>query len=129
MDKGFTMVGDKDPFGYSLITYVWVVGLACIGGAVKYLNSAARFSFASLARDVVTSGFTGLITFWLCEWTNTQGPLMAVMIAVTGLMGNRAWKEFENIVRARLGISGDKPASEADKAPSSPTGNEPTKVE
>jgi len=122
------MIGDKDPFGYSLITYVWVVGLACIGGAVKYLNSAARFSFASLARDVVTSGFTGLITFWLCEWTNTQGPLMAVLIAVTGLMGNRVWKEFENFARARLGIAPPAPEPTRQSTPTS-TGNEPTKVE
>ena len=91
------MVGDKDPFGYSLVTYIWVIGVACAGGAVKYLNSASKFSPASFARDVVTSGFTGLVTFWLCEWTNTTGPLMGVLIAVAGLMGNRAWKEFENI--------------------------------
>lgn len=123
------MVGDKDPFGYSLLTYAWVVGVACAGGAVKYLNSTVRFSFANLARDVVTSGFTGLITFWLCEWTNTQGPLMAVMIAVTGLMGNRAWKEFEGIVRSRLGVANSPPDVAAPTQPAMPPTNQSTKVE
>lgn len=105
------MVGDKDPFGYPVLTYVWVVGLACAGGIVKYINSAKRFSVAILIRDIITSGFAGLIAFWLCEWTNTTGPLMGVLIGVTGVMGNRVWKEFERIIKRRLGIEDDEGGS------------------
>lgn len=100
----------KDPFGYPGITYVWVLGLACLGGLVKYLNSMNNFKFGRLIIDVISSGFTGLMTFWMCEFLNISGSLSAVLIATAGLMGNRAWKEFENIWLARIG--GRAPASD-----------------
>ncbi len=94
-----------DPFGYKLSQYLWVIGIACVGGLVKHLNQAKQFSALKLVIDVITAGFTGVLTFWLCESIHVQGPVSAIMIAVGGLMGNRAWKEFENIWRAKLGIN------------------------
>lgn len=96
---------DKDPFGYHISTYLWVIGLAVLGGAVKYLNNADKFSFLKLIRDLVTAGFAGILTFWLCEWLNIQGPLSAVLIAVSGLMGTQAIKEIEGLYLARLGLA------------------------
>lgn len=96
---------DKDPFGYSFSTYAWVVGVALLGGAVKYLNNPDKFSFMRLIRDLITAGFAGILTFWLCEWLNITGPLSAVLIAVSGLMGTQALKEMENVYLARLGLN------------------------
>jgi len=109
---------EKDPFGYSLGTYLWVFGLALIGGAVKYLNHSDRFSFIVLIRDLVTAGFAGLLTFWLCDWLNIAAPLSAVLIAMAGLMGTRALKEIENLYRLRLGL----PLTDDDKK--APRGNQ-----
>lgn len=94
----------NNPFGYSLITYLWVIGLACAGGIVKYLNGTKSFGFLILVRDIVTAGFMGLITFWLCQWTQISGPLSAILIATSGLMGNRAAKELEYIYRLKFGM-------------------------
>jgi hypothetical protein len=94
----------KDPFGYPLGTYLWVFGVALIGGAVKYLNHSSKFSFYILFRDLVTACFAGLLTFWLCEWTNINGPLSAVLISIAGLMGTRALREIENLYRLRMGL-------------------------
>lgn len=94
----------KDPFGYPVSTYLWVFGLALIGGAVKYLNQSSRFSLFVLVRDLVTACFAGLLTFWLCEWTNIGGPLSAVFISMAGLMGTRALREIENLYRLRMGF-------------------------
>jgi hypothetical protein len=106
MRKGeFMLHNDKDPFGYSLSTYAWVIGVAVIGGAVKYLNDPDKFSFLRLFRDLTTAGFAGILTFWLCEWLNITGPLSAVLIAVSGLMGTQALKEMENLYLARLGLN------------------------
>jgi CHASE2 domain-containing sensor protein len=110
------MLDNKDPFGYPVSTYLWVFGLALIGGAVKYLNHSDKFSFIVLIRDLVTAGFAGLLTFWLCEWTNISGPLSAVLIATAGLMGTRALKEIENLYRLRMGLPLEK-----EEAPSLPT--------
>lgn len=99
------MIDNKDPFGYPLTTYLWVLGLALIGGAVKYLNQKTeRFSWLLLVRDLVTAGFAGLMTFWMCEWANISGPLSAVLISTSGLMGTRALREIENLYRLRLGL-------------------------
>jgi|ERR1700682_2819845 len=110
---------DKDnPFGYSLLTYIWVIGLACAGGVVKYLNGTNGFTIRMLVRDIVTAGFMGLITFWLCQWTQISGPLSAILIATSGLMGNRAVKELEFIYRTRFGMRYEEelPPSEIDHA-------------
>jgi hypothetical protein len=95
---------DKDPFGYNLSTYLWVIGIALIGGAVKYLNGSSKLSFLVLFRDLFTAAFAGILTFWLCEWTNISGPLSAVLIATAGLLGTRALKEFELLYRLRVGL-------------------------
>jgi len=100
------LAAKTNPFGgYSWVTYVWVIGLSCAGGCVRYLNkSPTAFSIFILIRDVVTAGFMGLITFWLCQWTNISGPLSAVLIATSGLMGNHATRELEALWRIKFGI-------------------------
>lgn len=98
------MIEQKDPFGYSLGTYLWVFGLALVGGAVKYLNTNGPLNLLGLVRDLVTAGFIGLCTFWFCEWQNINGPLSAILIATSGFMGTRAIKEVENLYRLRLGL-------------------------
>jgi hypothetical protein len=102
------MIPEKDPFGYSLGTYLWAFGIAVIGGAVKYLNHSDRFSFYLLTRDLLTAGFAGILTFWVCEGFNIVGPISAVMIAVAGLMGTKALKEIENMWRLRMGLPVEK---------------------
>lgn len=94
----------KDPFGFPVMHYIWVLGLACLGGLVKHMNTAKEVKFTKLFVDLVSSAFTGVMTFWLCESTNIHGPLSAILISVGGLMGNRAWSEFESIWRAKFGV-------------------------
>lgn len=62
---------EKDPGNYSIITYAWVVVLSMWGGTVGFLNKYKEgvvrpFNFTELMGELVTSGFIGLITFWLC---------------------------------------------------------------
>lgn len=87
--------GDQDPFGYPLSTYLWVLGLALFGGAVKYINRTDKFKPLILLRDLVTAGFAGLLTFWVCQWQDIGGPVSAILIATSGLMGTKALSVFE----------------------------------
>lgn len=96
---------DKDPFGYPLVTYVWVTGLAAIASAIRHLNDMDKFSGQRLLIDALSGGFTGLLTFWLCEWSNISGPLSAFLIGVSGLMGARAWQTFMELLRLKIGLS------------------------
>jgi len=95
---------DKDPFGYPVSAYAWAIGIAVLGGAVRYLNHTGRFSALVFARDLVTAAFAGLLTFWFCSYETISGPLSAVLIATAGMMGTRALREFENFYRFRVGL-------------------------
>lgn len=94
----------KDPLGYGWATYLWVLVIACVAGAVKHMNGTKKLKLGRLIVDVVTAGFTGILTFWLCEAREIRGPWQAIAIAVAGAMGNRAWVELENIWRLKFGL-------------------------
>lgn len=93
---------DKDPFSYPLTTYAWVLGIAATAGLIKYLNGMQKFAFSRAVIEVITSGFTGVMTFWICKWGNIESSLLPFIVAVSGLMGTRAWQEFENFLRSRF---------------------------
>lgn len=118
------MLDSKDPFGYSLLTYAWVVGLACVAGVVKYLNSKESFSWRNATRDVITSAFTGVVAFWTAEYYSVNGPLQAVAIAISAVMGNRAWVEFENIIRMRFGLPNKNADSDSNSNAGAPQGEQ-----
>lgn len=98
-------------FGYPLSTYLWVIGLSSISGTVKYLNEFATVrqgvskhgnELLYFFRDVLTGVVSGLMAFWLCESFSIKEPLNAVAVTIAGIMGNRAWAEFEGILKAIL---------------------------
>lgn len=95
---------NKNPFSYPPTTFLSVFALSALAGAVRYLNKSPsdQLSFLRLSIEILTSMFSGLLAFWLCEYAGIKGPLSAVMIAVAGLMGSRAWDELENLWKLKL---------------------------
>jgi len=71
----------NSPENYSLITYLWVLGLSILGGTVRTLTHLKMgMGFKDLCRrwaiDIVVSAFIGIITFFLCEYA--QGNIMVL---------------------------------------------------
>jgi hypothetical protein len=99
---------DSSLFGYPIITYVWVIGLASISGSVKYLNEFAntgvkrRYEVLYFLRDILSGALSGLMAFWICDSFSIKEPLNAVVVALAGIMGNRAWTEFEVILKSAV---------------------------
>ncbi|MDD2885284.1 MAG: phage holin family protein [Dechloromonas sp.] len=92
----------KDPLSYELITYVWVIVLSLWGGVSGYvrkmkLGLISRFSFVELIGEIVLSGFVGVVTFWLCEWSGINPLLSAALIGISSHMGSRAIFMMETI--------------------------------
>ena len=85
---------EKDPTTYSLITYAWIVFLSAWGGAISFLRKrksgeARPFNLVELVGELMTSGLSGLITFWLCEASAINPLVTAALIGISGHMGSR----------------------------------------
>jgi len=57
---------EKDPTSYSFLTYVWVFGLAILGGVVSFMRKlqdghAKVFNLVEFFGEIVTSAFAGVI--------------------------------------------------------------------
>jgi hypothetical protein len=98
-EKDYSMF-DKDPSSYSLITYFWVIALAAWGGAVSFINKvksgdSRAFNITEFIGEIVTSGFVGVLTFWLCEAAGFNPLITAALVGITGHMGSRALFQLE----------------------------------
>lgn len=99
---------EKDPFTYSFITYLWVIGLSSWGGIASYVRKVrgsiiARFSIVELIGELAISAFVGVITFYLCNYAELDPALTAALVGVSGHMGSRAIFNIERVVQQRIG--------------------------
>jgi len=99
---------EKDPTTYTLMTYGWVVLLATWGGIVSFIRKiksgeSRPNNIMEFVGEIVTSGFAGVITFYLCEASGMSPLLTAVAVGVCGHMGTRAIYQIERIIQGRLG--------------------------
>lgn len=102
----------KDPLDYHIFTYLWVIGLSIMGGIVSFLRKVKlgvvhRFSVVELIGELFTSGFTGLLTFLMCEESGIPLRYTAVMVAISGHMGTRLIFLFEQWVQKKLPLPED----------------------
>lgn len=83
-----------------IAAYAWVLTLASTGGAVAFfrkvrLGHARAFNVAEFIGEVATAGFAGIITFYLCEWSNFNPMLTKALVGIAGHMGSRALFQLE----------------------------------
>ncbi len=100
---------EKDPASYELLTYAWVIALSAWGGVANYIRKvksgqAEKFSFMEVVGEIVISGFTGLLTFWLCESAGFDPRLTAVFVGISGHMGSRAIGIMEDRFKRKMGV-------------------------
>lgn len=97
----------KDPASYTWITYVWVILLASLGGLVNYARRAKmgypqRWTIVEFVGELATSAFTGLLTFYLCEYAHIRPLLTAALVGISGHMGSRLLYQLEMLLRKRV---------------------------
>lgn len=100
---------DKDPTDYSIRQYGVMLGVALLGGLVSWINKVRAgqlpaWSLMQLVGELATSAFSGLLCFWICEWTNTPQLLTISLVAIAGHMGTRAIILFERWAERRYGL-------------------------
>lgn len=99
----------KSPESYSLIQYAGVLSLAIWGGVINYMRRmrSARvptFSIVELIGEVATSGFAGILVFWLCEAAGVHALITAATVGVAGHIGGRSLILIEEFLLHKLPI-------------------------
>lgn len=102
----------KHPLSYSLREYGVILGIALLGGLVRWISAIKRkeagmLSISSLVGELVISAFAGLLTFWLCESFGVNPLWTAAAAGLAGHAGGSgiAWLErtAKKQVEAKLG--------------------------
>lgn len=84
----------KDPTSFTWVTYLWVLGLSLWGGIVSFYAKTKRgmaraWNITELLGEMATSALSGVVTFYLCEYSGTPPLISAILIAISGHMGSR----------------------------------------
>jgi len=89
--------------------YAWFVMLAMWGGTANYISRQLRqnlpFSVVELIGEWSISGFSGLLTAYLCTHLELTFAMTAVATGIAGHMGGRSIFIIEQIVLRKAGVS------------------------
>ncbi len=99
---------DRDPLDYPLRQYALLLSIALLGGMVSFYNrvrsgAVSAWNVMHLTGELATSGFAGLLAFWLCAYANVPQLVTAALVGVAGHMGTRAIAGFEEWAARRFG--------------------------
>ena len=99
---------EKDLNTYSMITYLWVTGLSMLGGFVSFARKvkegkARAFNIIELIGEIITSAFTGIVTFFLCQAAGVGELWTIAFVGISGHMGTRAIFLMEKFFERRFG--------------------------
>lgn len=98
---------ETTPTDFSMITYMWVWGLAIMGGIVSYhqkvrRRGSAQYSIAEFVGELVTAAFAGVLTFYLCQAYGMGQLLTAALVGVSGHMGSRTLAILERMLKDKI---------------------------
>ncbi|QJI53339.1 holin [Alteromonas phage vB_AcoS-R7M] len=98
----------------SSFAWLFLIGLAIWGGTVNYLTRIKQgkvksFSFAELVGEWTISGFTGVLTFYICSEMELSWNMIAFFTGISGHLGGRALFIFESYFKAKIPIGGNLP--------------------
>ena len=94
------------PSDIELSTYGLVMLISFWGGLVNFLNRIKKNKsptidkvelLVDLFMDLVISGFSGLLVFWVCTWKGLDPLLASVITGVAGHLGTRTIFLFEEV--------------------------------
>ena len=94
---GAHAVSHNTPESYSLSTYCWVLATAIAGGLTSVFGRIRRMTALKICGELVVSAFSGVITFWLCEYLEINQLASAALVGIVGHMGSRGMETLERI--------------------------------
>ncbi|EGQ7854332.1 phage holin family protein [Vibrio vulnificus] len=90
---------DKDPNHLSLITSMGFIAASLWGGVVAHILHIRKYKKPFVWREalmqVVVSGFSGVLTIFLCRYAGSPEMLTGFMVGTAGFMGSKALELFQ----------------------------------
>ncbi len=82
----------KSPLSYSMREYGAIIGIAMLGGFVRWYTAvrrghAAGYDIRILIGELMTSAFIGILVFWGCEAYDVNPLVTAALSGMGGHMG------------------------------------------
>lgn len=98
------IINELMDLGKALFPYFTTFILSIWGGTVSHIERLKKDkrNFAINSEywmDMIICTFAGLVTYFICMWSNIDGWLQAVLISISSHMGTRALASFETIHR------------------------------
>ena len=92
------------------MTYAWVLLVSGLGGMVSFWQKvkagvARPFNLLEWFGEIATSGFVGLLTFWICQAQGLDQLTAAPLVGITSHMGTRALWILERYLTHRFGVA------------------------
>lgn len=66
------------------------------------LRNGRPFSFLELVGELMTSGFSGVVVFWICELQSVHPLLTAALVGIAGHLGSRSIFIMERYIARRI---------------------------
>ena len=91
--------------------HIWLILLALWGGTASYLSRIQQrklpFSLVELAGEWCISGFSGVLTAYICAEAGLSWHMIAFFTGIAGHLGGRGLFMLEQYAKRRLGMFND----------------------
>lgn len=77
----------QSPESFTIISYIWILFMATLGGFVSYLKKLKRgskWSYTALFIELATAAFVGIVTFMLCQSAGMSQLFTAALVGISG---------------------------------------------
>lgn len=72
-------------------SYLWVMGISLWGGVVSFFEKKGDpFTWGRLIAHLSSASFAGLMTFYICQYSNVPEPLTGAFCGVAAHLGTPA---------------------------------------
>lgn len=80
------------PEDYSLVTYIWILGLAMAGGFVSFMNKlrkGKKWKWIEFVAEIAASAFAGVLVFYISQ---SMGLSQIMSVSLSGIAGHSSSK-------------------------------------
>jgi hypothetical protein len=96
----------------AMFSWAIVIGLSIWAGVVSFMRKLNEgqtrpFNIRELIGEVTVSGFTGVLTAYLCAAVGVHGPMQFALAGIAAHMGSRWLFKLETVLNKRFDLPAD----------------------